>query len=174
MPARTGAEFLAGLKDDRSIWVGSDKVSDVADHPSFAGAAQGLAATFDLQHEYADDCLMADPETGERINVSHMIPRSREDIARRHKGLARTAEYTVGVMGRTPDYMNVTYAGFAGRCDEWAANGNEAGAENLVRYPEIPAPQRHLADAYDRAADDRQGAGRRAEAGQRRRAAQGR
>ena len=37
-------------------------------------------------------------------------------------------------MGRTPDYMNVTYAGFAGRRDEWGANGNEEGAANLVAF----------------------------------------
>lgn len=37
-------------------------------------------------------------------------------------------------MGRTPDYMNVTYAGFAGRAEEWAIKGNEAGAERLVNY----------------------------------------
>ena len=37
-------------------------------------------------------------------------------------------------MGRTPDYMNVTYAGFAGRPDEWGAHGNQAGAERLVAY----------------------------------------
>jgi hypothetical protein len=30
--------------------------------------------------------------------------------------------------------MNMTYAGFAGRADEWAINGNEQGADNLVRY----------------------------------------
>ena len=77
---------------------------------------------------------MPDPETGEPINVSHMIPRSRDDLERRHDGLERVAEYSVGLMGRTPDYMNVTFAGFAGRADEWAANGNEEGAENLVRY----------------------------------------
>lgn len=134
MPARTGKQFLAGLKDRREIWVGKDKVSDVASHPAFAGAASGLAAVFDLQHQYADDCLIPDPETGEPINASHLIPRSREDILRRHKALQRTAEHTVGFMGRTPDYMNVTYAGFAGRSDEWGANGNEAGAERLVKY----------------------------------------
>ena len=70
---------------------------------------------FDLQHEFPDDCLMPDPETGEPINVSHMIPRSIEDLKRRHRGLVRIAEATVGLMGRTPDYMNVTFAGFAGR-----------------------------------------------------------
>ncbi|HCX68414.1 4-hydroxyphenylacetate 3-hydroxylase N-terminal domain-containing protein [Parvibaculum sp.] len=134
MAARTGEEFLKGLKGKRDIWVGTDKVEDVVDHPAFSGAAHGLAGVFDLQHRYADDCLMPDPETGEQINVSHMIPRSREDIYRRHKGLARIAEYTVGIMGRSPDYMNVTYAGFAGRSDEWGANGNEEGAQNLVNY----------------------------------------
>jgi aromatic ring hydroxylase len=30
--------------------------------------------------------------------------------------------------------MNVTYAGFAARPDEWAINGNEAGAERLIAY----------------------------------------
>ena len=46
---------------------------------------------------------MPDPETGEPIGVSHMIPRSREDLARRHKALRQVAEYSVGLMGRTPD-----------------------------------------------------------------------
>ena len=122
MGARTGKEFLAGLKTPREIWVGDDKVSDVASHPSFAGAAQTLAQVFDLQHDAREDCLMPDPETGEPINISHMIPRSREDLEKRHRCLQRISEFTVGLMGRTPDYMNVTYAGFAGRADEWAAN----------------------------------------------------
>ena len=42
-------------------------------------------------------------------------------------------------MGRTPDYMNVTYAGFAGRADEWAANDNDRGAANLVAYQKFLA-----------------------------------
>lgn len=134
MPSRTGAQFLRGLKDTREIWVGSEKVSDVADHPAFAGAAHGLAGVFDLQLAHPEDCMMPDPETGEQISVSHLIPRSKQDLARRHTCLERIAEYTVGVMGRSPDYMNVTYAGFAGRADEWGANGNEQGAENLVNY----------------------------------------
>src|SRR3954469_8861249 len=134
MAARTGEQFLRGLAGRRDLWVGGDKVSSVIDHPALSGAAQALAEVFDLQHRHADACLMPDPETGEPINVSHMIPRSREDLQRRHRGLERIAEYSVGLMGRTPDYMNVTYAGFAGRPDEWGAHGNEAGAERLVAY----------------------------------------
>ena len=139
MAARTGKEFLQGLKDERQIWVGDERVRDVAAHPAFTGAARFVASLFDLQHEAAPTCLMPDPETGEPINVSHLIPRSRADLARRHDCLERIAEWSVGIMGRTPDYMNVTFAGFAGRHDEWSINGNEAGAANLVAYQKLLA-----------------------------------
>ncbi len=43
MGARTGKQFLAGLRKPREIWVGEDKVDDVVSHPAFAGAAQTLA-----------------------------------------------------------------------------------------------------------------------------------
>ncbi len=81
MAARTGEQFLRGLAGRRDLWVGGDKVSSVVDHPALSGAARALAEVFDLQHRHADACLMPDPETGEAINVSHMIPRSREDLS---------------------------------------------------------------------------------------------
>jgi 4-hydroxyphenylacetate 3-monooxygenase len=117
MAARTGEQFLRGLAGRRDLWVGGEKISSVVDHPALSGAARALAEVFDLQYRQADVCLMPDPETGELINVSHMIPGSREDLQRRHRGLEYVAEYSVGLMGRTPDYMNVTFAGLAGRAD---------------------------------------------------------
>jgi 4-hydroxyphenylacetate 3-monooxygenase oxygenase component len=134
MPARTGAEYLAGLRDGRELWVDGERVRDPVSHPALGGAAKMVAEIFDLQHAHAAACLAPDPETGEPINVSHLVPRSRADLQRRRTCLERIAERTVGVMGRTPDYMNVTFAGFAGRDDEWGAFGNEAGAANLVRF----------------------------------------
>jgi 4-hydroxyphenylacetate 3-monooxygenase oxygenase component len=134
MPARTGRQFLDGLKEPREIYVGNEKVTDVASHPALRGGAEELAAVFDLQHAEADRCLVPDPETGELINASHLIPRSREDLFKRHAALEVCAEHSVGLMGRTPDYMNVTFAGFAARPDEWSLGGNEAGAENLVAF----------------------------------------
>ena len=134
MAARTGKEFLKGLRGAREVWVDGERVADVVDHPKLRGAAHALAEVFDLHHKHADICLMADSETGEPIPVSHMIPHSRADLARRGKALRQVAEYSMGLMGRTPDYMNVTFAGFAGRPDEWGLNGNEAGAERLVAY----------------------------------------
>ena len=136
MPARTGAEFLEGLRArNREVWLGHERVKDVTTHPQLEGAAQSVAEVFDRQHEFADDCLMPDPETGEPINVSHMIPRSIDDLKRRHRGLRRIAESTVGLMGRTPDYMNVTFAGFAGERGPWL--GPEGNLLAEVDFPYI-------------------------------------
>ena len=134
MPARTAAEFLRGLRDNRHLWLGGQRVTDPMEHPALRGAAQSIAAVYDLHHQSPGDCLMPDPQTGEPIAVSHIIPHCKEDLLRRHKALRRVAEFSVGLMGRTPDYMNVTYAGFAGRSDEWGAHGNEEGAANLVAF----------------------------------------
>jgi hypothetical protein len=113
------ADVVDGCSGRREIWVDGERITDVVSHPKLRGAAHALAEIYDLQHVERAACLMADPESGESIPVSHMIPRSREDLRRRGKALRTVAEYSVGLMGRTPDYMNVTYAGFAGRPDEW-------------------------------------------------------
>ena len=137
MPARTGRQFLEGLrKTRRTVWVGDERIDDVTAHPALAGAAATLAGVFDRQHEYADECLIPDPETAEPINISHMLPRSIDDLKRRNTGLARISEATAGLMGRTPDYMNVKFAAFAASRAVWAGadQGNEEGADNLVRF----------------------------------------
>ena len=134
MPARTGQQFLEGLKQPREIWVDGERILDVADHPALSGAAQSLASVYDLHHEEREICIMPDPETGEPISISHMIPNSVGDLQRRHNCLEKIADFSVGLMGRTPDYLNVTFAGFAGGIDEWSMLGNETFAENLINY----------------------------------------
>ena len=54
MPARTGEQFLKGLRGPREVWVDGERVRDVVDHPKLRGAAHALAEVFDLQHEQAD------------------------------------------------------------------------------------------------------------------------
>lgn len=134
MGARTGAQYLAGLRDGREVWLEGEPVADVTEHPKLQGAALTLASLFDLQHEAIDDCLVQDDKSGELVNASHLIPRSKADLARRHRALECAAEVTVGLMGRTPDYLNVTFAGFAGMPHVWAAGGNEKGAERLLAF----------------------------------------
>jgi 4-hydroxyphenylacetate 3-monooxygenase len=137
VPARNGQDYLNGLKaTDREIWLGGERIADVGEHPLLRGGAEAIAAYYDLQHEFPDELLMPDPETGEEINVSHMQPRSIDDLNRRGVGLRRISEMSMGVMGRTPDYMNVTFAGFADDRHRWAGpdGSNEEGYANLVAF----------------------------------------
>lgn len=137
MGARTGAQFLEGLrKTRREIWVDGEKIADVTQHPKLRGGAESIAAIYDRQHEYAGECLYAAPPSGELTNVSHMIPQSKDDLRRRHAGLVRLSEGSMGIMGRTPDYMNMKFAAFASAPKVWAgADGrNERGARNIVAF----------------------------------------
>src|SRR4030095_3861149 len=137
MGARTGEQFLKGLRETkRQLWVDGERVLDVTSHPALAGAARTLAGVFDRLHAFPDECLVPDPETGEPLNVGHMIPRSVGDLKTRNQGLTRLAEPTVGVMGPTPDYMDVKFASFAARWRDWigADGGNEEGAHNILRF----------------------------------------
>jgi 4-hydroxyphenylacetate 3-monooxygenase len=134
--ARTGAQFLEGLgQGGREIWLRGEKITHPLDHPELREAALSLARVFDLQHEHADEMLAPSPaDNGGMVNVTHLIPRSGEDLERRRRAFELVAALSGGVMGRTPDYLNVTFACFAGRSDVWARRGNEQLADNLVAY----------------------------------------
>jgi 4-hydroxyphenylacetate 3-monooxygenase len=136
--ARTGEQFLAGLRsDEREIWLEGDKITDPASHPKLEGAARSLADLFDLQHAEADVLLMDSPDSGQPVSATHVHPKSREDLERRRAASKRIAEHTAGMMGRTPDYLNYTFACFAARADVWARYGNDEGAANLVEYQKL-------------------------------------
>jgi 4-hydroxyphenylacetate 3-monooxygenase oxygenase component len=135
MGARTGEQYLAALRAGRRrLWLDGELVGDVTTDPRFAGAAHSMATLFDLQHQDPARFLMPSPDTGEPVNVTHVIPRSRDDLRRRAGAIESWAQASAGTMGRTPDYLNVTFACFAGRPDALARHGEERGAENVVRY----------------------------------------
>src|SRR4051794_27464028 len=133
--ARSGAEYLAAVgADDREIWLDGERVRRPLDHPRLRAAAESIARVYDLQLEHADEVLAPSPADGRLVSVTHLVPRSRDDLARRRRAFELVAALSGGVMGRTPDYLNVTFACFAGRADVWARRGNGPLADNLVRF----------------------------------------
>ncbi|MEO5319107.1 4-hydroxyphenylacetate 3-hydroxylase N-terminal domain-containing protein [Arthrobacter sp. CC3] len=133
MTARTGAEYKRGLDDGREVWLGSERIS-VLEHPAFKGSIEGMAGYFDYQHKYAADCLTTHPETGESMNVSLSLPKNAEDIALRHRAFDRLARYSNGMLGRTPDYVNVVLAGHVSRRDIFDRSGDPVYHQRLAAY----------------------------------------
>ncbi|MGH7046917.1 MAG: 4-hydroxyphenylacetate 3-monooxygenase, oxygenase component [Stellaceae bacterium] len=138
MPARSGKQYLAGLREqEREVWLGGERVRDVTAHPGLSGGAQAIASLYDLQcnPEFRDQMTYVSPSSGESVGLSFIIPRTREDLERRRAMMLNWARTTCGMMGRSPDFMNVTYATWAGAADFFAQGRPEFG-ENMRRYYE--------------------------------------
>ena len=61
MPARTGEQFLRGLRDSRQLWLGGQRVTDPLDHPDLRGAAQAIAAVFEVDFGALREAHMGPP-----------------------------------------------------------------------------------------------------------------
>jgi 4-hydroxyphenylacetate 3-monooxygenase len=76
---------------------------------------RSIAALYDMQHDrLRDEMTYVSPTSGERVGLSFIIPRTREDLERRRDMMLHWARATCGMMGRSPDFMNVTFAAWAG------------------------------------------------------------
>src|SRR5215468_5035223 len=136
MAARTGAEYIKGLQGQEcEVWLRGERVKDVTTHPGLANGVRAIASLYDLQHELPDEMTFVSPTSGERLGLSFIIPRTRDELARRGAMMLRWARTTCGMMGRSPDFMNVTFAAWAAAAD-YFAQGRPAFAENIRRYYE--------------------------------------
>ena len=138
MPARTGKQYLAGLREqEREVWLGGERVADPTTHSGLSNGARAIAALYDMQHDakLRDEMTYVSPSTGDRVGLSFLIPRTREDLERRRVMMLNWARATCGMMGRSPDFMNVTYAAWAG-AHKFFAQGRPEWGENMLRYYE--------------------------------------
>ena len=120
MPARTGKQYLAGLREqEREVWLAGERVKDPTRHSGLQGGARAIASLYDMQCDpkFRDEMTYVSPTTGERVGLSFIIPRTREDLVTRRVMMLNWARTTCGMMGRSPDFMNVTYAAWAGAAD---------------------------------------------------------
>ena len=137
MAIRTGAEFIAGLRDTREVWLGKERVQDVTVHPLFRPAIESLARLYDMQHEaaYRDVLTYRSPTSGQPVGVSFLIPRTRDDLARRRQMIKIWADATYGMMGRSADFLNTMVMAWAAKSDYFAQQKPEC-AERVLRYYE--------------------------------------
>lgn len=138
MPARTGAEYIKGLRDqEREVWLRGERVKDVTTHPALCNGMRSIAELYDMQHrpDLSDRMTYVSPSSGDRVGLSFIIPRTREELEARRDMMLHWARATCGMMGRSPDFMNVTFAAWAGAAEYFGRNRPEF-AENMRRYYE--------------------------------------
>ena len=136
MPAKTGHQYIANLRENPAeVWMRGERVKDVTTHPALAGGAKSVAALYDRQHDPAvrDEMVFPSPSSGDPVGMSFMVPRTIEDLLLRRKMMTNWAWVGCGMMARTPDFMNVSIAGWAGAAEYFGQNRPEF-ADNVRRY----------------------------------------
>ena len=130
---RTGEQYLRSLQDGRTVYVDGRVVDDVSTHPAFRGVTRSIAAMFDAAADPQGDMTFNSPESGGEANKAFMIPRSREDLSERRRAISAWAGITHGFVGRGPDHVAASMAGFAS-APEVFDRGERRYGENVSRY----------------------------------------
>lgn len=132
---RNGKQYLAGLQDDRDVWIHGEKVKDVTSHPGLSSGAHTLAGFMDKQFDPKLQEKITYEENGKRFATSYLVPQSQQDIVKRGEAFYEWATWSNGMFGRTPDYKNASVMAF-GSATDFLAEGKPEFGENMKNYYE--------------------------------------
>ena len=135
MGIRNGEQFIAGLRDDREVWYNGEKVRDVTVFEPFVEPIKSLAQLYDMQHDsrYSGVLVADSEEFGGPIGRAFEFPRTAEQLKLKREAYITWAESNCGMMGRSPDFLNVMMAALAAKRDFFAEGGEER-ADAVVNY----------------------------------------
>ena len=136
MPVRTGNDYLQGLKDrNAEVWLGNERIEDVTSHPALRRGARSVAHLYDMQHDptLRDHMTYPSLTNGDRIGLSFIMPRTVEELRLRTGMMLRWARYSGGMMGRSPDYLNVSLMASAAAAEFYGQN-DPRFADNVRNY----------------------------------------
>ena len=110
---KLGKEHLESLRDGRKVFIGRERVEDVTEHPAFRNAARSFASIYDLKRLPENLDVMSFEENGERYSSYFLMPKTREDLVKRMETHRRIAEWSHGLLGRSPDHVASFVTGLA-------------------------------------------------------------
>ncbi|MGH3165171.1 MAG: 4-hydroxyphenylacetate 3-hydroxylase N-terminal domain-containing protein, partial [Trebonia sp.] len=162
MPARTGPEFLARLAAARThVEVGGQTLrGGVAEHPAFRNVVRTYADLYDMQHdpEYRNILTYTSPTTGEAVATSFLVPRVPADLEKRRAAFTVWADRSLGMLGRTGDYLNSALMALASAA-EWFGNSNITKYYEKVREEDLLCTHTLIPPQANRAVSGSQQAG---------------
>ena len=139
MAARSGTQFLERLSAARvHVEVQGETVTGhLNDHPAFRNVIGSYADLYDMQHdpEHRDLLTYPSPTTGEPVATSFLTPHTPEDLDKRRQAFKLWADRSLGMLGRTPDYLNSALMALASAAD-WFAQADPKFGQNIRAYYE--------------------------------------
>lgn len=139
MPAKTGQEYIDRVDGANAfVWIEGAKVEGkVSEHPAFKGVMKSQAALYNMQHDSDKQEYMTyvSPSTGDRVGTSFIQPKTKEDLAIRRQMMHEWAKFHGGMMGRSPDYINVGLMAYGAAADMFGRQ-DPFYAKNMEKYYE--------------------------------------
>lgn len=137
--AKTGKEYIDRVNQAQAnVWINGKQVTgNISEHDAFKGVMKSQAELYDLQHQPGKREYMTytSPSSGSRVGTSFIQPKTKEDLIIRRRMMQEWAVYTGGMMGRSPDYINVGIMAYGAAADMFG-NQDERYKENMIRYYE--------------------------------------
>jgi 4-hydroxyphenylacetate 3-monooxygenase len=132
--ARRGADVLRRFRESPpELWHRGERVTDPTTHPAFRRGLESLARLYDLQWAEPATMLFDSPSSGRKVGRSFLIPRTTEELASIGRAMKTWSDATFGMMGRSPDYINRSLAGYAGGAD-FLGEADPRFGDNARRY----------------------------------------
>ena len=147
MPARSGQQYIERLKErPPTLYLRGERVEDPTTHPGLSGGVKTVARLYDLQHTPSPQpspggrgsevqMTYTSPSSGDPVGLSFITPKSAEDLDARHRMMRRWAQVSCGMMGRTPDFLNVSLMAMANAGDYFGEDRPEF-KQNIWNYYE--------------------------------------
>ena len=132
---RTGAAYLESLRDGRRVRIGRELVTDVTTHKAFANTARSFARIYDLKRAPEHVDAMSYTENGERYSAWYILPTTKDHLRQRAEAHRRVAQWSHGLLGRSPDHVSTFVTGMRMAPQLFEANRKGFG-DNLVGYYE--------------------------------------
>ena len=132
---RTGNDYLESLRDGRQVLIGKERVADVTTHRAFRNTARSFARIYDLKRSPEHVDAMSYEENGQRHSAWYILPKTKDDLRKRAEAHRRIANWSYGLLGRSPDHVSTFVTGMRMMPEMFEA-GHKGFGDNLVRYYE--------------------------------------
>jgi 4-hydroxyphenylacetate 3-monooxygenase len=144
MGARTGKEYVERLGNARpTVHINGEEVTGgIPEHPAFRNVVRTYAELFDLQHDerFRDQLTYVSPTSGDRVGTSFLVPKTAEDLVARRTMMKTWADYSMGTLGRTGDYLNSALMALS-QAQDWFSQADPRFADNIKNYYEMVREQ---------------------------------
>ena len=135
---KTGEQYLESLRDGRRVYIGDELVEDVTAHPAFRNAARSFAMIYDRKRDPENIDVMAyEGDDGEVAASWFVKPKTKEDLRKRSETHRRVAEWTFGLLGRSPDHVSSFVTGLTFRPELFENNRKGFGGHLEDYYNEM-------------------------------------